>query len=190
MLHEPFALVDLETSGTHPVRDRIIEIGIVRVRDGQIEDEWSALVDPGVPLSPLINTLTGIDAAMLQGAPSFGALADEVQARLAGSLFVAHNARFDHGFLSNEFKRLERPFQPRVLCTVQLSRALYPEHRHHGLDALIARHQLCCAARHRALDDARVLWEFLRCASAEKPAAAIDAALKKIIKDPARTAHR
>src|SRR5690606_5179196 len=105
---------------------------------------------------------TGITNEMVRGAPSFADIADEVFERIEGSLFIAHNARFDYGFLKNEFKRLEHAFQPRVLCTVKLSRALYPEHHRHGLDALIARHNLACDARHRALGDARVLWDFVQ----------------------------
>lgn len=184
MLDSPLAFVDLETTGANPAFDRVIEIGIVKVSGGEIEYEWSTLVDPGEPIPPLIQSFTGITDAMVRAAPRFADIADEVLARLEGSLFVAHNARFDYGFLRNEFKRLGRAFQPRVLCTVKLSRALYPEHQRHGLDALIARHGLDCAARHRALGDARVLWDFVRRAQAEKPPEAIRAALKKAMKSP------
>lgn len=184
MLDCPLAFVDLETTGANPAFDRVIEVGIVKVSGGQIEHEWSTLVDPGEPIPPLIQGFTGITDAMVRGAPRFADIADEMLARIEGCLFVAHNARFDCGFLRNEFRRLERAFQPRVLCTVKLSRALYPEHHRHGLDALIARHGLACAARHRALGDARVLWDFVRRVQAEKPPEAISAALKKAMKSP------
>lgn len=151
---------------------------------GQLDYEWSTLVDPGEPIPAMIQGFIGITDAMVRGAPSFRDIADEVFARIEGSLFVAHNARFDYGFLKNEYKRLDRAFQPPVLCTVKLSRALYPEHHRHGLDALIARHRLPCDARHRALGDARVLWEFVQRAQAEKPPEAIRAALKKAMKTP------
>jgi DNA polymerase-3 subunit epsilon len=184
LLDSPLVFVDLETTGANPAIDRIIEVGIVKVSAGQLEYEWSTLVDPGESIPPLIQGFTGITDDMVRGAPSFADVADEVFARLEGSLFVAHNARFDYGFLKNEFKRLERAFQPRVLCTVKLSRALYPEHHRHGLDALIARHNLGCDARHRALGDARVLWDFVQLVHAEKPPEAIRAALKKAMKSP------
>lgn len=184
MLDTPLAFVDLETTGANPACDRVIEVGIVKVSGGEIEYEWSTLVDPGEPIPPLIQGFTGITDAMVRAAPRFADIADEVLARLEGSLFVAHNARFDYGFLRNEFGRLGRAFQPRVLCTVKLSRALYPEHHRHGLDALIARHGLACDARHRALGDARVLWDFVRRVQAEKPPEAIRAALKKAMKSP------
>ncbi len=184
MLAQSLVFVDLETTGANPAFDRVIEIGIVKVTAGRLDYEWSTLVDPGEPIPPLIQGFTGITDAMVRGAPRFADIADEVFARIEGSLFVAHNARFDYGFLKNEFKRLERAFQPRVLCTVKLSRALYPEHHRHGLDALIARHHLSCEARHRALGDARVLWDFVQLVHAEKPAEAIRAALKKATKSP------
>ncbi len=184
LLAPSVAFVDLETTGANPVHDRVIEIGIVKVRDGRLEYEWSSLVNPGAPIPPMIQGFTGITNAMVRDAPAFEDIAEEVLARLDGSLFVAHNARFDYGFLKNEFKRLDIAFQPRVLCTVKLSRALYPEHHRHGLDALIVRHNLACAARHRALGDARALWDFVQLAYAERPAAAIEAALAKAMKTP------
>ena len=184
MLDSPLVFVDLETTGANPAFDRIIEVGIVKVSDGRIDYEWSSLVDPGESIPPLIQGFTGITNEMVRGAPRFADIADEVFARIEGSLFIAHNARFDYGFLKNEFKRLERAFQPRVLCTVKLSRALYSEHHRHGLDALIARHGLPCDARHRALGDARVLWDFVQLVQAEKSPEAIAAALKKAMKAP------
>jgi DNA polymerase-3 subunit epsilon len=72
-------------------------------------------------------------------------------------LFVAHNARFDYGFLRAEFRRLGERYSAPVLCTVRLSRLLAPEEPRHNLDALIDRHGLTCSARHRALGDAEVL---------------------------------
>ena len=67
-------------------------------------------------------------------------------------MLVAHNARFDYGFLRNEFRRLGYDYSPRVLCTVKLSRRLFPQERRHNLDSLIERHKLSCDNRHRALD--------------------------------------
>ena len=110
--------------------------------------EWSTLVNPGVPIPPEIQALTGITNAMVRDAPPFARVADEVAARTAGALFVAHNARFDYGFLKHAFARLQRAFSARVLCTVRLSRRLFPEEPRHNLDSVIARHGL--AARRPA----------------------------------------
>ena len=184
MLAPSIVFVDLETTGANPAHDRVIEVGIVKVTGGRLDFEWSSLVDPGEPIPFAIQGFTGITDAMVRGAPRFEEIAEEVRGLLEGSLFVAHNARFDYGFLKNEFRRLDMPFQPRVLCTVKLSRALYREHHRHGLDALIARHNLACDARHRALGDARVLWDFVQIIHAEKSPEEIEAAMKKAMKTP------
>ena len=88
--------------------------------------------------------------------------------RLAGRVLVAHNARFDYGFLKQEFERAGLAYRARTLCTVKLSRRLYPEHARHNLDSLIERHGLECRARHRAMGDAEAVWQFLRVAQAER----------------------
>ncbi|MCE7877558.1 MAG: 3'-5' exonuclease, partial [Betaproteobacteria bacterium PRO3] len=138
------AFVDLETTGTRAAADRVTEVGIVRVEADPAGgppsvDEWSSLVDPGVPIPSAIQAMTGITDAMVRGAPTFSTLAGEVARRIDGCLFVAHNARFDFGFLKHEFARLGSSFSPRVLCTVRLSRLVDPAAAGHGLDALIER---------------------------------------------------
>ena len=159
--------VDLETTGCNASYHRIIEIGIVRMRDGVRIEEWSSLVNPECPLAAATEGFTGITAEMVASAPRFRELALEVRAKLAAlpgdsaaPLFVAHNARFDYAFLRSEFRRLGQSFSSPVLCTVKLSRRLFPEHVSHNLDALMERHALSCAARHRALGDAQVLADF------------------------------
>lgn len=156
----PLAFVDLETTGATATVDRITEIGIVEVDpDGSVR-EWQQLVNPGTRIPPFIEQLTGISNEMVADAPPFAAVADEVFRRLEGRLFIAHNARFDYGFLKNEFKRLGALFRAPVLCTVKLSRKLFPEHHRHNLDSLIERHGLVADGRHRALADARLIHQF------------------------------
>ena len=184
MLPPSLVIVDLETTGANPALDRVTEIAIVAIRDGEVEYEWQALVDPQRPIPPMIQRFTGITDEMVRDAPTFAQIADEVAARLGERLFVAHNARFDVGFLRGEFKRLGRVFRPEVMCTVKLSRALYPQHHRHGLDAVIERHGLVCTARHRALGDARVLWDFLRQTREAHPPEVFAAALAKASKMP------
>jgi DNA polymerase-3 subunit epsilon len=151
--------VDLETTGATATADRITEIGIVEV-DEQGVREWSCLVNPGTPISGFIERLTGISNAMVAEAPPFEDVAAEVKERLEGRLFIAHNARFDYGFLKNEFKRAGHEFRATVLCTVKLSRKLFPQHAKHNLDSLIERHDLTVSSRHRALGDARLIHQF------------------------------
>lgn len=161
MLPRSLAFVDIETTGSSPFVDRAIEIGIVRVDDGVVR-EFSTLLDPGVPISPFITGLTGIDARAVEEAPSFYEMKDVIAEYLEGALFVAHNARFDFGFLKQEFKRFEMPFTPKQLCTVKLSRRIFPSFLKHDLSTIIERFGFECDARHRALGDAKVVWDFYR----------------------------
>ena len=151
--------IDLETTGPNPTNDRITEIGIVEASKDGVQ-RWSVLVNPQVPIPPFIVGLTGISDEMVKDAPIFAEVQEELLRRLQGGLFIAHNARFDYGFLRNEFKRLGKTFRCEVLCTLKLSRKLFPDVISHGLDALVERHGLSTEARHRALGDAEVLWQY------------------------------
>lgn len=153
------AFVDLETTGATATADRITEVGIVAVDETGVH-EWSSLVNPGTRISEFIERLTGISNAMVATAPRFEDLAAEIAARLEGRLFIAHNARFDYGFLKNEFCRTGLRFQAPLLCTVKLSRRLFPQFHKHNLDSLIERHGLPVTDRHRALGDARAIHHF------------------------------
>ena len=166
----PLAIVDVETTGAHPAWDRVTEIAVVEVLAGEVLSEWSTLVNPGTSIPPAIQALTGITNGMVADAPAFEDLAQDIYERLEGRVFVAHNARFDYGFLRHEFERAGLRFQARTLCTVKLSRRLYPDHARHNLDSLIDRHNLQCNSRHRALGDAQAVWQFLRVAAEERGA--------------------
>jgi DNA polymerase-3 subunit epsilon len=182
-LERPIACVDLETTGGHAGRDRVIEVGIVLVENGAVVEEYATLVNPGVRIPYAIQEFTGISEAMVADAPPFAAVADEVASRLEGRLFVAHNARFDYGFLRSEYRRLDRQFRAPVLCTVRFSRALTPAEHGHNLDAVMARHGIACDARHRALGDARVLAEFLRIARERWPEQQLAALVTRLTGD-------
>ena len=183
------AFVDLETTGATATQDRITEIGIVEVdADGTVR-EWQQLVNPERPISPFIEQLTGISNAMVATAPRFADIAEEVFGRLRGRLFIAHNARFDYGFLKSEFKRLGMDFRASVLCTVKLSRALYPEHKRHNLDSLIERHALQAAARHRALADAQLIHQFWQKIHVDRSIDDIEAALRAQNAHPSLPPH-
>lgn len=180
------AIIDLETTGGNPVKDRITEIAVIRVEDGVEVSRWQSLVRPGVPIPALIQGFTGITDAMVADAPSFAELADEVRALLADCVFVAHNARFDYGFIKQAYAALGSDFEAPVLCTVKLSRALNPEHHRHGLDALIARHALPCDARHRAMGDTQALHAFLELMRTAHDAETMAKAVAKAMKAPNR----
>lgn len=185
---QPLAFVDLETTGATATADRITEVGIVLVDESGVS-EWSTLVDPETSIPGFIQSLTGITDAMVRGAPTFGQVAGEILERLQGRLFVAHNARFDYGFLKNEFRRVGVDFRATVLCTVKLSRRLYPQHRKHSLDALIERHQLQPSGRHRALADAQLLHQFWQWVERSGEGEALGAAVKELTARPSLPVH-
>jgi DNA polymerase-3 subunit epsilon len=182
----PLAFVDVETTGCSPGRDRVIDVAVVGMRGAEVEFHWQSLVNPGACLTPGITSLTGIDDAMLVDAPSFEAIARELQSRLEGRLFVAHNARFDYGFIRREFARAGIEWQSRQMCTVKLSRALYPDMPRHNLDAVMERHGLCAETRHRAMPDAQLLVDFWRKMRDTWPADQLRAAAAASAQDPVK----
>lgn len=159
MIPERLAFIDLETTGGNPAHDRVTEIGVVEVDGGRVST-WSTLVNPERAIPQFIQQLTGISNDMVAHAPTFAEVAQDLAERLHGRLFIAHNARFDYGFVKHEYQRLGQRFRADVLCTVRLSRRLFPQHHRHNLDSLIARHGLVTGDRHRALADADLIWQF------------------------------
>ncbi len=153
-----FAVVDVETTGMRPGDDdRITEIAVVVVQGSRRELAFESLVNPRRPIPARICELTGITNQMVSTAPTFDEIADELLAALAGRVFVAHNARFDWGFVGHEVRRardlvLDGP----RLCTVKLARRLYRGEPSYGLDALANRFALEFPSRHRAAGDAMV----------------------------------
>lgn len=173
-----FAVVDLETTGMDPIRDRIIEVGVVLMRGRRIGRRFSSLVNPRRRLSPWILQLTGIDPEALAAAPDFEDVASRVQAMIdEADYFVAHNARFDYGFLRAEFDRMGWAFRKRTLCTVRLGRRIYPEVGRYNLDRMIEHFGISCPNRHRALDDALAAAELLK--HYQKRGAAWEAAVEE-----------
>ena len=154
---EKLAYVDIETTGGRANRDRITEIAVVLVDNHEIVHEWSSLINPHCPIPGHIQQLTGITNDMVHDAPDFASLVDTLNDLLTDRYFVAHNARFDYGFMKNAYNSIGLAFNLPVICTVKLSRKLYPQHRRHNLDTLIQRHNITCNTRHRALADALAL---------------------------------
>jgi DNA polymerase III subunit epsilon len=184
VLERPTVFVDIETTGLNYVRGRVIEVAAIRIEGGQVVREFNQLIDPETELPAFTTSLTGIRSSDLRSAPTFSQIADELYDILDGAVFVAHNVRFDYSFLKQEFKRTGRDFSPKQLCTMRLSRALYPEHKSHKLASLIERHGFSFEARHRAYDDAAVLWQFLQLVQREFEAEILATAIAKQLKQP------
>jgi DNA polymerase III subunit epsilon len=162
-----YVLLDLETTGGTPATSRITEIAAVRVENGLEVARWSSLVNPGASIPYFIQQLTGITDEMVDSAPRFEQVSAQLLQLLDGAVLVAHNVRFDHSFLLHEFDRIGVALKVKTLCTVRLSRKLYPQHKGHGLDAIMQRHGLSTMARHRAMGDVDVMQSWLRVATQE-----------------------
>lgn len=150
-----FAIIDTETTGGNPAKDRIMEIAVI-LHDGEkTVEEFSTLLNPGTPIAPFIVSLTGITNEMVQDAPTFEQVAQTVERLTDKSIFVAHNARFDYSVVRREFKRMGARFQRKQLCTVNLSQKLLPGKQSYSLGKLCREIGIQVEKRHRALGDAR-----------------------------------
>src|SRR5258708_30818611 len=105
MLPSKIAFIDIETTGLNLNYDRIIEIGILRVENNQLVKTYQTLINPGCYISPMISQITGITKESLENAPTFSEIKEQLHEILEDCTFVAHNVRFDYGFIRNEFKR-------------------------------------------------------------------------------------
>ena len=179
----PLAFVDIETTGGHAERDRITEVGVLTIQDGQ-SDTWSRLINPEIAIPLNIQRLTGITPQMVVQQPRFDEIAPEILMQLKDKIFIAHNARFDYGFIKASFKRMGIDFRAKVVCTVKLSRLLFPHQARHNLDTLIDVHGLAVSARHRALGDAELLAQFWQKCIAQFGVLRLQAAVQELLQSP------
>jgi DNA polymerase-3 subunit epsilon len=184
VLDQPLAFVDIETTGGSHFTSRVLEVGVVRVESSQVVAKYQTLLHPDESIPPFITGLTGITDVQVADSPRFAQVAPELAEILDGAVFVAHNVRFDYSFLKMEFERIGVPFRPQLLCTVRLSRKLFPQFRTHKLQDLITRHGLAAPARHRAYDDAHCLWQFYQLVLSEFDLDTVEEAVKVQLKAP------
>lgn len=159
-----YAVLDVETNGLDPQRHRVLQIAVTTLGpDGRVEREWQTLVDPGAhePLGPV--DVHGITRERLAGAPSFREVAEELADLVRDRVVVAHNARFDWGFLAAECARVGHGLPTRArLDTIELNRLLGTPARTMSLESLCEHWGIRQARPHDAGDDVRVLVEVLR----------------------------
>jgi len=182
MFKSPVVFVDIETTGGSYLHSRVLEVAAVRFENGQMVDEFSVLLNPETYVPSEITRLTGIKAEDVVGAPIFSDIAERLYEFMDGAIFIAHNVRFDYMFLKSEYGRLGMDFSPKLLCTVRLSRALYPDQKGHSLAALIDRHNIPVLDRHRALEDARAIAYFSQLAYDQVGNELFQAAVEKQLK--------
>ena len=160
-------VVDFETTGLNCRRNRIIEIGAVRIRNGQVVQEYSRFVHPGEPIPPEVTRLTGITDGMVADARPAAEEIPPLLEFIGDAVFAGHNAQFDYGFLREECRRLGIELQLPVLDTLEMSRRLYPELKSHRLGAVCKQLGVSLKNAHRAVHDARATAEVLNIMLAE-----------------------
>ncbi len=152
----PIAAIDVETTGLSADSDKIIEIAVVHMRAGQVEDRYCQLVQPGIPVGPDSQRITGISDADLEGAPVFADIAEEVERRLTGRAILAYNLAFDRGFVAKALRAHGRswPADSPELDPLVLARGVFPEQRGFKLGMITERLGIPLEEAHRADHDA------------------------------------
>src|SRR5216683_2298779 len=158
----PFVVVDLETTGGSAMYDRVMEVAAIRFENGVVQDRFERLVEPGVPIPPFVTRITGINAALVRGKPSFDSLLPDLRRLFDGAVVVAHNASFDCNFLTNSFSRAGLACSFERLCTLRLARRLIPGLHSYRLDSLCAFLGFSFVQRHRAGPDAEATLSLLQ----------------------------
>ena len=158
---QDYVVVDVETTGGNAQWNRVTEIGAVRVRNGEIIEEWSSLINPQRRIPGNIVSLTGITDDMVADAPLFADVADEFREFLDKAVFVAHRAKFDYSFIKSEYERIGEELRCPTLCTVAESRRHFPGLPSYSLANLSTHFEISLESHHRALCDARATAEIL-----------------------------
>ena len=153
MSNKKYAIIDIETTGGAAAREKITEIAIVLHDGTKVIDSFESLINPERSIPPYITQITGISDAMVARAPKFYEIAKQIVTMTEGAVFVAHNVRFDYGFVQEEFRRLGYTYTRQQLCTVKLSRQAFPGLRSYALGNLIEHFNIQTADRHRAMAD-------------------------------------
>lgn len=148
-----FAIVDIETTGSHASGSRMTEIAIIIHNGKKIIDRYETLINPNCPIPYNIQILTGISPEMVENAPLFEDIAEDIFHLLQGKIFVAHNVNFDFSFIVKELKQAGYEWQAPKLCTVRLARKIIPGYKSYSLGKLCAQLDIPIQNRHRAMGD-------------------------------------
>ncbi|SHH99875.1 PolC-type DNA polymerase III [Sporanaerobacter acetigenes] len=163
-LNTEYVVFDIETTGFSPINNKITEIGAVKIKNGEIIDRYSQLINPEVPIPEKIVDLTGITDELVRNKPTIDNILPGFYNFIEGSVLVAHNASFDVGFIRQNLSKLGIDIENPVLDTLELTRNLFPELKSHKLN-IVAKHlNVSLENHHRAVDDAEATAHiFLKC---------------------------
>ncbi|MEL6918707.1 MAG: exonuclease domain-containing protein, partial [Bacteroidota bacterium] len=149
-----YTIVDIETTGNGIKGNKITEISIFKYDGNGVVKEFTSLVNPECEIPYFITGLTGIDNHMVRNAPTIAEIAPSIEEITQNTIFVAHAVNFDYNVIKNEFKNLGLDFTRKKLCTVRLSRKLFPGYRSYSLGKLCTSMGIPLTNRHRARGDA------------------------------------
>lgn len=181
MWNQPLAILDVETTHSLPQFGRIIELGLLRIENGQVVKTISQLINPEQSIPANIKFLTGIDDSQVKDAPTFKDLAAHFYQEIDGCVLVGHNVSFDYNFLRKEFERHGLLWKAPSLCTLKLARHFYAHLEKHNLAALAQWLGLENVQHHRAYDDAWMVWQLLQRMARDKEVDEINEAFNKFI---------
>ena len=150
-----FVVFDLETTGLNPVKNEIIEIGAVKIKNGEVIDEFSSMVKPKENIPAKITEITGIDDSMVKDADSFDKVFKEFVEFIDGAPLVAHNMDFDYSFIRQPLNDFVKTEDVTLIDTLTLARAVLPKLKNHKLATLVDHYKINLENHHRALDDAK-----------------------------------
>lgn len=155
-----YVVVDLETTGLSPEWDSIIEIGAIKVVDGEIIEVFQQLVNPGFLIDDFIQGLTGITNDMLRGMPKIQNVLPEFESFVHNSIVVGHNVNFDINFLYDDYSYyFDKPFSNGFIDTMRISRKIFPQLEHHRLSDVVDCLDIQAGEYHRALADCEYTYQ-------------------------------
>lgn len=164
-MRDSFVAVDLETTGLSPYRDRIVEIGAIKVIEGEIERSFASLVNPGVSIPSRVIKIHGITNEMVRDAPKIEEVLPSFLEFIYDYPLVAHNAGFDIGFLKRSALSIDRTIENEVVDTLQICRRLFPELGNHKLSTVAEYLSVEGEDMHRALNDCFYVANIYLCCS-------------------------
>ena len=149
-----YTIIDIETTGGKFNEEKITEIAIFKLlKNGNIS-KYHKLINPQKKIQPFVEKLTGLNNKMLENKPVFSEIAKEINSITKGSVFVAHNVKFDYRVLKKEFSRIGMKFHRDILCTIELSKVVFPNMKSYSLGKLVSNLGIKINNRHRADGDA------------------------------------
>lgn len=178
-----YAIVDIETTGGHAAQGGITEVAIILHNGREEEGRYQTLLNPGMPIPPYVQSLTGITNDTVALAPAFEEVAHKIYNLLSGRVFVAHNVNFDYSYLRHNLKKAGYELDEQKLCTVRLSRKIFPGYPSYSLGNICKSLGIGVEARHRAMGDAKATAVLFALALANDKQGVIKAMLKKGSKD-------